>query len=236
MIIGSRQGLSVQNEDVEIRVNDQIIKKVEHTKSLGVTIDDQLSRYKHLEEICKKVASAIGAPNCVRPFIPKETAIQIYNARIVPYFYCCSPVWECLSGYLSDKFQKLQNRAARVITKLPFDTSSNHLLTTLNWERLSIRRKKRKALVMYKTMNAHAPDYPQRVFTQNYSNYNLRNSERKLALPKPRTNYLKGSVSYSGATLWNNLPKSLKEVGSVDQFTRNLKKVSSISDSHTATM
>ena len=50
-------------------------------------------------------------------------------------------------------------------------------------------------------------------------------SERKLALPKPRTNYLKRSFSYSGATLSNNLPWSLKSVGSVDQSKRNLKKL-----------
>ena len=41
----------------------------------------------------------------------------------------------------------------------------------------------------------YASDYLQRFFTQYYSNYNLRNSEGKLALPKPRTNYLKRSFS-----------------------------------------
>ena len=141
-----------------------------------------------------------------------------------------------MAGYLGDKLQKLQNRAARVITELPFDTNSNHLLSTLNWERLSIRQKKRKALMMYKTKNGHAPDYLQRLFTHYPSKYNLRNSEGKLALPKPSTNYLKRSFSYSGATLWNILPSSLKYVGSVDQFKPNLKKESSISDSHTAIM
>ena len=48
----------------------------------------------------------------------------------MPHFDYCSPVWDCLSGYLGDKLQKLQNRAARVITKSPFDASSNHLLST----------------------------------------------------------------------------------------------------------
>ena len=57
----------------------------------------------------------------MRPFISKETAIQIFNALIMPHFDYCSSVWDCLSGYLSDKLQKLQNRAARVITKSPFD-------------------------------------------------------------------------------------------------------------------
>ena len=236
LIVGSRQRLSVQNKDVVIRIDDQIIKQVKHTKSLGVTIDAQVTWCKHVEEICKKVSSAIGTLKRVRPFIPKETAIQIYNVLILPYFDYCSPVWDSLSGYLSDKLQKLQNRAARVVTKVPFDTNSNHFLTTLNWERLSFLRKKRKALMIYKTMNGHAPDYLQRLFTQYHSNYNLRNSEGKLALPKPITNYLKRRFSYSGATLWNNLPSSLRNVGSVDQFKRKLKKVSSISDSHTAIM
>ena len=77
MIIGSRQRLSAQCEDVEIRIDDQIIKRVDHTKSLGLNIDAQLSWGKDVEEICKKVSSAIGVLKRVRPFISKETAIQI---------------------------------------------------------------------------------------------------------------------------------------------------------------
>ena len=35
---------------------------------------------------------------------------------------------------------------------------------------------------LYKPMNGHAPEYLQRLFTQYYSNYNLRNSEGNLDL------------------------------------------------------
>ncbi|KAL9972135.1 hypothetical protein ACROYT_G018388 [Oculina patagonica] len=95
MIIGSRQRLSVQCDDVEIRIDDQIIERVDHhTKSLGLTIDAHLSWCKHVEEICKKVSSAIGALKRVRPFVSKGTAIQIYNALIMPHFDYCSPVWD----------------------------------------------------------------------------------------------------------------------------------------------
>ena len=74
-------------------------------------------------------------------------------------------------------------------------------------------------------MNGLTPEYLQRFFAQSYSNDNLGNSEGKLALTKPRNNYLKRSFSYNGATLLNNLPNSLKNVGSVDKFRRNLKKI-----------
>ena len=47
-----------------------------------------------------------------------------------------------MSGYLSDKLQKVQNRGARVITQSPFETSSNLLLAMLKREKLSLRRKK----------------------------------------------------------------------------------------------
>ena len=236
MIIGSRQRLSAQCDDVEIRIDDQIIKRIDHTKSLGLTIDAQLSWGKHVEEICKNVSSAIGVLKRVRPFISKKTAIQIYNALVMPHFdYCCT-VWDCLSFYLSDKLQKLQNRAARVITKSHFDASSNHLLSTLSWERPSLRRKKRKALIMYKTMNDLAPEYLQSLFSLRQTAYNLRNSEGRLTLSKPSTNYLKRSFSYSGAMLWNNLPKNVKNAASVEHFKRNIKKVADTSDSHTAIM
>ena len=155
--------------------------------------------------------------------ISKETAIQIYNALIMPHFDYCSPVWDCLSGYLSDKLQKLQNRAARIITKSSFDTSSDHLLSTLDWERLFLRRKKQKALMMFKSVNRLAPEYLQSLFSQHRSVYNLTDSEGKRTLPKPSTNYLKRSFSYSGAMLWNNMPKSLKNAASVNHFKQLIK-------------
>ena len=153
MIIGSRQRLNAQCEEIDISIDDRTIKRVDHTKSLGLTIDAQLCWSKHVDEISKKVSSAIGALKRVRPFIPTDVAVQIYNALILPHFDYCNPVWDGLSGCLSDKLQKLQNRAARVITQSPFDTSSNLLLAMLKWEKLSLRRKKQKALIMYKTLN-----------------------------------------------------------------------------------
>ena len=138
---------------------------------------------------------------------------------------------------MSDKLQKLQNRAARVITQSPFDTSSNLLLAMLKWEKLSLRPKKQKALIMYKTLNELAPDYLQRLFTERHVNdYNLRHLEGKLSLTKPNTNYLNEVFVTAGPVCGITLPQELKSVCSIGQFKRGIKKVSEISDSHTAIM
>ena len=156
----------------------------------------------------------------------------------MPYFDYCGPVGDCLSGYLSDKLQKLQNRAARIITKSRFDTSLDHLLSTLDWERLFLRQKKQKALMMFKSVNGLAPEYLQSLFSQCRSVCNFRDSQGKLTLPKPGNNYLKLSISDSGAMLWNNMPKSLKNALSVNHFKRLIKNLAlgDISDSHMAIM
>jgi len=41
-------------------------------------------------------------------------------------------------------------------------------------------------------------------------------------------NFLKRSFSYSGAVLWNNLPKCLKNAVSVNNFKQIIKKIADI--------
>ena len=103
-----------------------------------------------------------------------------------------------------------QKQSTLLITKSPFETRLNYLLSILDWERLSLRREKQEALMMYKTMNDLAPEYLQSLFSQRHSANDLRNSAGRLTLSKPSTNYLKRGFSYSGALLWNNMPESLK--------------------------
>ena len=92
MIIESRQRLNAQCGEIDISIDDRTMKRVDHTKSLDVTTDAQLAWSKHVDEMCKKASSAIGALRRVQSFIPTDVAVQIYNALILPHFDYCSPV------------------------------------------------------------------------------------------------------------------------------------------------
>ncbi|EDO38639.1 predicted protein, partial [Nematostella vectensis] len=76
-----------------------------------------------------------------------------YNSLIEPHFQYCSTVWDRLAVHLSDKLQKLQNRAARVIAYSSFDTSSEHVLGVLGWNGLHQKRRKQKAIMIFKALN-----------------------------------------------------------------------------------
>ena len=116
MIIGSRQKLLAESHnEINIKLEDQVISKGDHAKSLGLISDNRLSWSNHVNELCKKVTSSRGALRRIRPLISQSTAVLVYNSLIQPHFDYCSLVWGSLSDQLSDKLQKLQNRAARVI-------------------------------------------------------------------------------------------------------------------------
>ena len=100
MIIGSRQKIRVIDGEMNIKINDNKINRVDFVKSLGLHIDEHLSWSVHIRKLCKKIASAIGALKRIRPFITTNTAIQVYQSLIQPHFdYCCS-VWDGLGETL----------------------------------------------------------------------------------------------------------------------------------------
>ena len=69
MVIGSQQKLRSIDSEINIRINENEITRVESVKSLGVYIDKHLTSHDHIDKLCKKVASAIGALKRVRSFI-----------------------------------------------------------------------------------------------------------------------------------------------------------------------
>ena len=65
MLIASRQKLSNISERPSLTINDMAVEQVASAKSLGVYIDQTLNWECHIENISKKIASAIGGRQAV---------------------------------------------------------------------------------------------------------------------------------------------------------------------------
>jgi hypothetical protein len=206
MLIGSCQRISTFNSCPSLTINDIPIKQVSHR----VLLDENLTWNVHIEKLCKKVASGIGALKHMRPFVPLSTMQLIYNCLVQPYFDYCCVVWDSCGSSLPDKLQKLQNGAARVLTSSNYDTNTEFPIEKLSWKNLESKGKIAKAIMLYKSLNGLVPDYLSEIFVDRSSvtNYTLRDTSRKLALAQPCTNYLKNSFSCSGSVLWRSKFKS----------------------------
>ena len=105
-------------------------------KSLGVHIDQNLSWECHIQSICKKIASALGAVKRIRHLIPFNVLINVYDSLIQPHFDYCNVVWTNCGIGLSDKLQRLQNRAARILMSANSDCNVDDLFLALGWRKL----------------------------------------------------------------------------------------------------
>ncbi len=113
MITGSRQRLSIIEADPTIDLGESKIKRVNHSKTIGIIIDGQLSWEKRVETTVSKVSKGIGMLKRIKSRVPKRTLIKVYNAIILPHFDYCSLVWSNCSEYLLDKLQKMQNKGGK---------------------------------------------------------------------------------------------------------------------------
>ena len=190
------------------------VEQVASAKSLGVYIDQTLNWECHIENISKKIASAIGA-----------VYHSISCSLVQPHFDYCNEVWGNCNKGLSDKLQKLQNRAARILMSAGYDSNLDDLFRALGWRKLCHQRLDKKSIMMYKTLNGMTPEYLRSSFVfRDNLNYHSRNTENTLTLPQPRTDYLKKSFSYSGAQLWNSLPIELRQATSLNDFKTKLRR------------
>ena len=57
------------------------IEQVSSAKSLGAYVEN-LRWYSHLDKLCKKITSVIGATNWIKPLVPQSTLLCIYNSLV----------------------------------------------------------------------------------------------------------------------------------------------------------
>jgi hypothetical protein len=83
-------------------------------------LDETLSWNEQVNAITTKVNRGLNVLKRLREFVDLETLVIAYKTLVQPYFDYCSQVWGGIGSTLSDKLQRLQNRAARIITKAYF--------------------------------------------------------------------------------------------------------------------
>ena len=121
--------------------------------------------------------------------------------------------------------QKLQNRAARIVTSSAYDASAANLIQGLSWPTIADIIKAETSTMVFKSINGLAPEYLSEMFTKcsENSHMNLRNTESDRRVPLMRTKNGQKFFSYRGARLWNLLSSDAKMAPSIGIFNRLTK-------------
>ena len=129
---------------------------------------------------------------------------------IRPVFEYGDVLYDNCSLYNAHAIENIQCQAALLCTGGYRHTDYKNLLTELNWERLSDRRKQHKLVILYKIINKIYPTYLYNYLNTNpNTQYNLRQQPqfrpRKSRLTNSHNSYFPFTVRH-----WNNLPLNIK--------------------------
>ena len=121
------------------------------------------------------------------------------SVAIQLHFNYCSVTWDSCYKTLVIKLQKLQNRAATVLTFSGYDADADFLIERINWQNLDGQRKYHTKVMVYRSINGLALKYLSKLFTNRDSVTSCSNC----SFLSPAQNKEK-LIGYRNAVLWNS--------------------------------
>ena len=228
ILLGSRYKIRAVeqpgNQKPSLHIGDEAISIITSTKYLGVQVDQFLNWDEHLVTMTKKVSRGLGMPRYAKRYLPLETVQAIYKSLIEPHFRYCCPVWGAAGITALQKLQKLQNRAARIVTNSPYDAHSQPLIQKLGWPTIKELIESETAKVVYKALHNEAHDYLKGPFhgLSDTQSRVLSNSNTDLRIPLFKTSSGQKSFEARGARIWNNLSNEAKQATTFLAFEHKL--------------
>ncbi|CAB3986328.1 Hypothetical predicted protein, partial [Paramuricea clavata] len=101
----------------------------------GVVFDSHMTWKDQADHVYKKVAVRVNVLRRIRTFLTEKAAIHVYNGIILPVFDYCDITWSSLLQQDEDRLQRLQHRAARIIT---LSERSSEAMEKLKWSSLNL--------------------------------------------------------------------------------------------------
>ena len=124
-----------------------------------------------------------------------------------------------------DRLQKVQNTAARMITRRRKHDHITPTLVALHWLPVQYRCQYKILLYVIKSLHGTAPAYLSELIAIHRPSRTLR-SENSARINPPRIRTKTDGerrFDKSAATLWNNLPHEIRVLDSIDAFKSKLK-------------
>ena len=198
-------------------LHNKQLKSTDHSKYLGVTISNNLTWAKHINNITAKANNTLRFIKRNVKSKNRKVKEAAYNTYVRPQLEYCSVVWHPWQKYLTDKLELVQRSAARyVLNDYDRESSVSAMLATLGWKTLRQRRERASLIMLYKIIHGLVGvDHHHLTHTRG-GNYHI---------PHSRTQCHQFSFFPRAIRLWNGLPAGVQSCPTVQSFSNGLDAV-----------
>ena len=228
MLLTTRQMLSnMRDTALNVFIGNHKLPQCNSIKYIGVDIDNVLSwnLQTDTDSISKKLVFIISRLSRLKPVLPSQMLMYIYTSIIQPKIDYAISIWGHTTAHNINKLQRLQNRAARMLTG-NFDyvnTRGIDLVKTLGLMNVSQRRDYFMIIMVFKSIHGLVPDYicdeitMQQEITVRTTRSTVNNNVG-LHVPHIILECCKNGFAYRGPLLWNELPENIKKCETLNCF------------------
>lgn len=227
MLVTSSAMASRINVPDTIPVGDATVNLSNSVKNLGFYLDTHLEMTTHVRETVKSANYQLRRIGSIRKYLTSESAATLVCALILSRLdYCNSLLFNC-EEHLLDSLQRVQNSAARMVSRIPRRLHITPFLMDLHWLPIRSRIKYKIATLVFKCKNETAPQYlKDLIHPRRQTGYGTRASEDTTALGDgPQCQKTLGDRSFSCAapSVWNSLPRNIRDLTDISAFKTALK-------------
>ena len=198
---------------------------MDHSKFLGVTIDDKLNWSYHIKTIRNKIAKGIGVIYKARRLLNKKTLTTLYYSFIYPYLHYGIIAWgNTYKSYL-DPLVKLQKRAIRIISSSRRDAHTEPIFKELKLMNLSNVYVMNVLMFMYKYKHGFLPVVFGDMFISNSSIHgHYTRQSNNFHSPYWRLEIVRRSIRVQGVLYWNFMLNNIDYRCSLVTYKYHLKR------------
>ena len=210
------------DESCTAKIEDFSIKNSTEEKLLGVKFDSNLSFESHITSLCKNASQKLHALARISRYMDLNKRRNLMKAFITSQFSYCPLIWMFHSRNLSNKINRIHERALRLVYQN--NLSFSELLDLDN--SVTVHQKNLQVLVteIYKVKNGIAPEIMKDIFELQNPSYNLRSTCNQFRRENIKTvHYGLQSVRYLGPKIWELVPNNIKYSNSLSKFKKLIK-------------
>ena len=203
------------------------VKTTSKVNNLGVMLDRCLTMSTHVSNLCKSASFALKRIGNIRHYLDQPSTEKLVHAFVASKLDYGNSLLYGLPDKEIAKLQRIQNSAARLVTRTRRTEHITPILHKLHWLPVKKRIAFKLLLITYKVINGLAPKYLSDLLKLEKPSRLLRsNANDKLRLVRQtfRTKNYGGRAFKSCAPiLWNDLPLHVRSAPSTETFKKRLK-------------
>ena len=145
--------------NLNFEIGQTLVKPSDTCRNLGVIFDSHMKMENQIQSICRSVNFHLRSINSVRDSLTDEATVLLVHALITSKLDYCNSLLHGLPDKLINRLQRLQNIAARIVSRTSKFEHITPVMYELHWLPVEMRIRFKLLLLVYQCVQQTAPTY-----------------------------------------------------------------------------